>query len=49
MNTKIRGVENKLPDIISLVTRTALNNRISEVENKIPYHGRYITTQDLIR
>ena len=48
MNTKIRGVESKLPDISSLVTTATLNNRISEVENKIPYHGRYITAQNLI-
>ena len=35
-----------MPDTSGLVTTTALNTKISEVENKIPNHGKYITTQE---
>ena len=44
-NTKISKVENKIPDISSLVTTTVLNIKI-EVENKIPDHAKYITTPE---
>ena len=35
-----------MPDTSSLVTTTALNTKISEVENKIPNHDKYITTPE---
>ena len=32
--------------MIGLVTTTVLNTKISEVENKIPNHDKYITTPE---
>ena len=32
--------------MIGLVTTTVLNTKISEVENKIPSHDKYITTPE---
>ena len=45
LNTKICEVEHKKLDTNSLVATNVLNAKISEVENKIPYHPKYITTQ----
>ena len=45
LNTKICEVEHKKLDTNSLVATNVLNAKISEVENKIPYHPNYITTQ----
>ena len=36
----------KRPDTSGLVTTTVLNTKISEVENKIPNHDKYITTPE---
>ena len=36
----------KIPDTNGLVTTTILNTKISQVENKIPDHAKYITTQE---
>ena len=33
-------------DTTGLVTRTVLNTKISEVENKIPDNSKYVTTDD---
>ena len=46
MNTKIGEVENKIPNVSGLVTKTLLNTKTSEVENKIPNHDKYITTPE---
>ena len=46
MNTKIREVENKVLDTISLVATIVLNTKISEGESKILDHAKYITTQE---
>ena len=35
LNTKIKEVENKIPDSSGLVTTTVFNTKIKEVENKI--------------
>ena len=35
-----------IPDSSSLVTTNVLNTKISEVEEKIPDHAKYITTQE---
>ena len=35
-----------LPNTSSLVNTIVLNIKITEVENKIPYHAKFITTQD---
>ena len=35
----------KIPDTSGSVTKTVLNTKISEVENKIPDNSKYITTQ----
>ena len=49
LNTKICEVEHKKLDTNSLMATNVLNAKISEVENKIPYHPKYITTiKDLI-
>ena len=36
----------KIPDTSSLVTTTVLNTKISEVENKILSHDKYIATTE---
>ena len=45
MNTKISEVENNLTAANSLITITVLNTN-GKIENKIPDHARYITTQE---
>ena len=54
MSTKISGVEIKISEKSSLVTTTAFNTNLSEVESKIPsiggdakikyIKGKYLTT-----
>ena len=46
LNSKISEVENKIPNMSSLVTTTALNTNINEIENKILNHDKYITTPE---
>ena len=46
VNTKIREVENKIPNTSSLVTATVLNTKISKVENETLIHDIYITTPE---
>ena len=46
LNTKIKEVENKIPDNSSLVTTTVLKTKIRKVENKIPDLSKCITTQE---
>ena len=46
MNTKVNEVENKVLDTNGLVTTTVLNEKISEVDKKIPNHDKYITTPE---
>ena len=36
----------KIPDTSGSVTKTVLNTKISEVENKIPDNSKYNTTQE---
>ena len=45
-NSALTAVENKIPDVISLVKKTEHSTRISEIEGKINNHkhGKYITT-----
>ena len=43
LNTKI---VKKILDTNSLVTTTIINAKLSEVENKIPDHVKYITTHE---
>ena len=38
--------DKKMPDTSGLVTTTVLNAKFSEVQNKIPDHAKYITTQE---
>ena len=45
MNTKISEVENNLSAASSLITITVLNTN-GKIENKIPDHTSYITTQE---
>ena len=45
-------VENKTPNVCSLVKKTDYNTKISEIENKITRdhgHDKYITTQKFIK
>ena len=44
LNTKIRGVENKIPNTIDLVTTTILNTKIGEAEDKIPNSSGLVPT-----
>ena len=46
LNTKIRKVENKIPNTSKLVTSAVLNTKIRKVENKIPDNSKYVTTQN---
>ena len=44
-NGKIKSIEDKIPDITNLATKTSLNTKINEVKNNIPnmtglYGGR---------
>ena len=45
-NTALTAVENKIPDVSSLVKKTDYNTKISEIENKVNDHNhdKYITT-----
>ena len=36
-NTKITGLENKIPNTSGLVKKTDYNSKIIEIENKIPH------------
>ena len=45
----MEDVENKIPDVSKLVTNSALNKNIGEVENKILNHDIYITTQEFTK
>ena len=38
-------MKKKLQKTNSLITATVVNPKISEVENKIPYHVKYITQE----
>ena len=44
---KVKEAENKMPDVSKLVTNSASNTKIGEVENKIPNHDVYISTREL--
>ena len=46
MNVKSSEVEIKITKTSILVTTTVLSTKVSEVENKIPDQGKYITTQE---
>ena len=48
--TALTTVENKIPDVRSLVKKTDYNTKITEIEKKLTdhIHDKYITTQSLI-
>ena len=48
-NSELTAVENKIPDISSLVKKTDYNTKISDIEKKIidHNHDKYITTPEL--
>ena len=48
LDEKIEDAE-KLTDLTKLVTNSALNAKIGEVENQITYHDIYITTQEFTK
>ena len=47
-NSALTDVENKIPDVSSLVKKTDYNTKISEIENKVNNHNydKYITTSE---
>ena len=47
-NSALNAVENKIPKISNLVTKTDYNTKIGEIEKKITEHnhGKYITTPE---
>ena len=45
--SKIKDIEDKLPNIVNLATNTTLNGKINEVENKIPNTTNLTTTPAL--
>ena len=49
MEYKISKVEKKTPSTSSLVTKTALNTKVSDVGNKVRNHDKYITNLAFIK
>ena len=47
-NSALTAVENKIPDVSSLVKKTDYDTKISEIEEKVSdhNHGKYITTPE---
>ena len=47
-NSALTAVENKIPDVSSLVKKTDYNKKIIEIENKVNNHNhdKYITTPE---
>ena len=47
-NSELTAVENKIPDVSSLVKKTDYNTKICEIENKVNDHNhdKYITTPE---
>ena len=48
-NTNVKETENKIPDIISLSTKTALKTKATDTENRIPNTSIFITALDFKR
>ena len=50
-NASLTAVENKVPNISSLVKKTDYNTKITEIENRLIDHnrGKYITTPEFNR
>lgn len=48
-NTNVKETENKIPDIISLSTKTALKTKATDIENRIPNTSIFITALDFKR
>ena len=48
-NSELTAVENKIPNVSSLVKKADYNTKISDIEKKITDHNcdKYITTPDL--
>ena len=46
-NAKIKSIEDKIPDISNLATKTILNTKINEVKNNIPSIAGLPTTSAL--
>ena len=46
-NAKIKNIENKIPDITNLATKTTLHTKINEVKGKIPNITNLATTSFL--
>ena len=47
-NSALTAVENKIPDVSSLVKKTDYNSKTSDIDKKIAHlnHDKYITTQE---
>ena len=50
-NSALTAVENKIPNVSNLVTKTGYNTKISEIEKKVNHHNhyKYITTSEFNR
>ena len=46
-NSKIKDIEDKIPDITNLARNTTLNAKINEVKNEIPNISNLATTTEL--
>ena len=46
LEKKVGNIDKKIQHVSGLVTATTLNTKISEVDNKIPDHDKYITAQE---
>ena len=48
-NSSLTAIENKIPDVSSLVKKTGYDTKISDIEEKITDHNhdKYITTPEL--
>ena len=45
-NTKVKEIENKIPDITNLATKAALNMKVMKTKNKIPDTSHFSNTQE---
>ena len=46
-NSKIKDIDDKIPDITNLATNTTLNAKINEVKNEIPSITNLVTNASL--
>ena len=48
-NSELIVVENKIPDVNSLVKKTDFNTRVTEIEGKIPHVSSLVKKQTILQ